>query len=91
MVTTFVNLFTTLMADLIIVLLIMFIIFLALWRQRSIFLKALAVPVCMVYGLSQSAGADGDLALWVVGVVLALVGMYFLYQIVMMAFGWAED
>jgi len=54
----------------------------AFWKRDSVFLKIIAVPVDIVYGLELTEGATIRSALWVSGVVIALIGMWFLFALV---------
>jgi len=54
----------------------------AFWKRDSVFLKIIAVPVDIVYGLELTEGAVVRSALWVSGVVIALIGMWFLFALV---------
>lgn len=55
--------------------------------KGSIVLYAVGSPLCIVYGLSR-ATPDAELSMWIVGVVIAIIGTYFLYQISAIAFNW---
>lgn len=53
---------------------------LALWRE-SIFFYALAVGVSTVYGFLLASSETNGSALWVAGVAIGLMGLYFLCQV----------
>lgn len=79
---------TAIAADAILLVLVALLIALA-FGQKSWVLYALASPVGVVYGLSLATGADNN-ALWVVGVVIAIIGTYLLYRIIIAALGWRK-
>lgn len=56
------------------------IIGLVFWQKQSLFLRLAGVPVAIVYGLTVASVATYTLALWVDGVIIAVIGLYFLYS-----------
>ena len=66
--------------DYLALLVVAFFIGVVLLKQSTV-LNALGVPVAFVYGLSLASGEDTYSTLWVAGVAIAIVGLYFLYQI----------
>jgi len=55
---------------------------LAIWKRDSIFLRIIAAPVLIIYGLSLADGATGTgTALWVAGVIVAIIGTSFIFSI----------
>ncbi len=50
--------------------------------QKNAFLYLAAVPVLMVYGLSMAAGETVYSSKWVLGVVIAVIGTFCLYRVV---------
>lgn len=73
-------------ADYLALFIVALLIALVFW-QRSIITYAIGAPVAIVYGLSLAV-PSAELSLWVAGVSIAIIGTYFLYQIVMGAFDW---
>lgn len=59
------------------------IVALVFW-QRNLFLYTLVVPVCMVYGLTLAADNTNGSPLWVSGIIVAIIGTYCLFKVVMM-------
>lgn len=57
-----------------------FILMLIFWRG-GVILKALGMPVAFVYGFVTAGNADVFSPLWVAGVAIGILGLYFLYQI----------
>lgn len=55
---------------------------LATWAimNKGWFLKLVVCPVLIVYGLRLAGGETLFYPLWVAGVVIAVIGTYFLYQ-----------
>jgi len=54
---------------------------LAFW-QKNVFLYLLAAPVNIVYGLNLASDADVASTQWVLGVVVAIIGMFCLFRVV---------
>ena len=63
------------------------IIFVVVW-QRTIILYAIGCPVALVYGLRVTIIDDVYSSLWVAGVGVASIGVYFLYCIIAEGMGW---
>ncbi len=63
-------------------LLVTLIVALAFWKN-NLFLYALAMPVSMVYGLSLATDAVSGSSLWVTGIIIAIIGTYCLFKVVM--------
>ena len=63
-----------------------FITILALW-QNKVILYALAAPVNIVYGFVTASEQEVYSPLWVAGVAIGILGLYFLYQIGADVFG----
>jgi hypothetical protein len=57
-------------------------VFTLIFWQKSLFLYMLGVPVGIVYGLSLAVTYTTTLSLWVIGVVIAIIGTYFLFKVV---------
>lgn len=74
---------TTISNQYLALLIVALIIALVFW-QRTLFLYMLAVPVCMVYGLSLAANSDNGSSLWVSGIIVAVIGTYCLFKAVML-------
>jgi hypothetical protein len=53
---------------------------LALWRKDSVFIRIIACPLLVVYGLRLADSDSTHSALWIEGVVIALIGTSFLYE-----------
>ena len=68
---------------------IAFIILMVIW-QKSIILYAFGSPAALVYGFLLASGNEVHSTLWVSGVAIALIGIYFLYCIVAEGFDWAK-
>ena len=49
--------------------------------KGGVILYALGVPVALVYGLAVAREYEVYSALWVAGVAIGILGLYFLYQI----------
>jgi len=69
--------------DYLALLIVAFIIALVFW-QRTLFLYILAMPVCMVYGLTLAADNTTQSSLWVSGIIVAVIGTYCFFKAVMM-------
>jgi len=52
--------------------------------QKSLFLYALMCPVCIVYGLSLTAGELTSSPLWMAGIAVAIIGTYCLFKVVLL-------
>ena len=59
---------------------------LALWQGRII-IYALSMPACFVYGFVTAGNQEVYSPLWVAGVAIGLLGLYFLYLIAASAIG----
>ena len=81
--------FNTLVSQIITFLVVALVIGLVFW-QRSIVWYSVGAPLCIVYGLSL-ATPGAELSMWVVGVAIALIGTSFMYQIIMIAYGWVRS
>lgn len=68
-------------------------VFALVFWQRRIFLYALGMPVGIAYGtsLAVSGISDGSTITWVLGVVIAIIGTYFLYRIIEIGFNWVRS
>lgn len=71
-------------------LLIMAMLIALVFWQKSILLYSVGGPVAIVYGLSL-ATADAELSLWLAGVVIAIIGTSFVYQVIKIAFDWVRN
>lgn len=60
------------------------------WQKR-VFLYALGVPVGMVYGLSLANDNDVLSALWVMGIIIAIIGTYCFVRVIEAGLNWAKD
>ncbi len=58
-----------------------FIIVIALTKDKDI-IDALACPVSIIYGFTLASGQTVYSQLWVAGIALVLIGLYFLFRIV---------
>lgn len=68
---------------LILLLVVALITALAVWKRESIFLRIIAAPVLIVYGLALAKTAVGaGTALWVAGVIIAIIGTSFIFSVV---------
>ena len=56
------------------------IIVLALWQHKTFF-YAIATPVALVYGFTTASDQEVYSSLWVAGVAIGLLGLFFLFQI----------
>lgn len=61
-------------------LVVSFIIVLAFTIKATI-LRAIACPLCLVYGLTIATDATIETPLWIAGIGFAILGLYFLYDI----------
>ncbi len=59
---------------------VIFIISLAQWK-KSLFLYLMAAPVAIIYGLSLTDGEVQGSARWVAGIVLAIIGTAYIYEV----------
>ena len=71
--------------DYIALLLVAFVTGLAFW-QRSIFLYSITAPLNLVYGLSLATEQTNGTALWVAGLIVAIIGTFCLMKAVSMGF-----
>ena len=69
---------------------IAFIITLVFW-QKSVFLYLLAAPAALVYGLTLAGAASVASSQWVMGVVVAVIGLYFIIRAIMIGLGKGEN
>lgn len=74
------------MTEVLTLVLVLFITILALWQSKVI-LYALAVPVALVYGFTIAGEQEVYSPLWVAGLAIGLLGLYFLYLIAAEAVG----
>lgn len=74
--------FNSLVADFLGLAFVVVVIIVILVRERTIF-YALGVPVALVYGFTVASEQDVYSPLWVAGVTIGILGLYFLYQIAM--------
>lgn len=65
---------------------VLFIIVIVLWQNKT-FLTAIGIPVTWVYGFSMAADETVLSDMWVAGIAIGLLGVYFLYKLVMQGFG----
>ena len=78
--TGFVDSMESIAADFLAFVIVAFMIIIVL-AKGSVILNALGVPVALVYGFTVASEQDVYSPLWVAGVAIGLLGLYFLYQI----------
>lgn len=71
-------------------LLVALIVALAFWKQ-NLFLFLLTVPVSTVYGLTLAADEESGSPIWVAGIIIAIIGTYCLFKVVMMGLERAKE
>jgi len=76
----FLTLLQTILSSVIGLFLVLAITALAFW-QRNVFLYLLAAPVNLVYGLSTAASSVVNSAMWVIGVIIAIIGTFCLFRV----------
>ena len=54
---------------------------LAFW-QRNVFLYLVAAPLNLVYGLNLAAGETVNSAMWVAGIIVAIIGVFCIFRAV---------
>ena len=54
---------------------------LAFW-QKNAFLYLMACPLNLVYGLSLASGSTVASTQWVMGVIIAIIGLFCLFRVV---------
>jgi len=62
---------------------------LAIWafcQKKDLFPYLMVVPVALVYGLSLASSSENGSALWVGGVIIAIIGTACLFKAVMVGF-----
>jgi len=61
---------------------ILFVLCFAFW-QKQVFLYIISVPAALVYGLSLAGQTEEGSALWVLGITIAVIGVYSLFKAVL--------
>lgn len=81
----------SILSEFILMITISLIMFLALWKNRSILFRIIAAPVGLVYGLTLAASNTQDSTMWIAGVVIAIIGTSFLFTPAIETIKWLRN